>query len=348
MAVSTTLPLLILDNFPISRFAHWKVMTKVFIKEGLWLGDWEGVARARKGYGSVRIPALLIQGLLENGTSFAHNYYATPALGQTAVVIKDMRALKWAIEQKQRGLISKLIAGPFIATLPTEYQGLLCSPEIDALLFLSEWHKALFARLGGASVPKQHTWFAGVDTQWWSPSSSTDSKKHVLIYQKTHRPEIVKKALILIEGAGLSPLFLEYGKYVPEEFRELLRQSLFSIFISQSETQGIAIFEAWSCGVPTLHYDPGTMNFLGTQYEGASSCAYLSPEAGLRFTDEKDLEVAFAEMVRIRPQLDPRKHIEANYTHDHSAERLLTIIEQVRNQKVRSPIGDSYEKEFGN
>jgi len=318
---------LVFDSFPESRLEAMIVSAKIFIKEGLLLGDWDGVGRARRGHGSVKIPEALLSTLRDNGVYFSLNDFAISGAGAHAVVLKDVRCLRWAIQQKRLGLIKRLIAGPFICTLPSECDEILLSPEIDGLLFLSDWHRNLFLSLARKRVPASYIWFSGVDTDWWTPVETP--KSQVLVYRKRVTDEIFNHVLNITRRSGLEPCVLEYGFYTQEQFRSELRKSKFAVFLSQSETQGLAMFEAWSCNVPTLHRDPGLMSFLGKNFPGASSCPYLSPDLGLRFTDLTDVEEHFCRMLSLYPDLKPRDHVMARYTNEHSAVRFMSILTEV-------------------
>ncbi len=338
--------LLVLDSFPESRAQRIKILTKVLVKEGFLLGDWDGVTRALRSFGSVRIPDALIRTLIKNGVALSQNRFEVTGDLDTVVVIKDVRCLRWAIDQKRAGTIRRLIVGPFIATIPSEYDEILLSPEIDALLFLSEWHRSLFHRLAGREVPESHVWFAGVDTEWWHLSTIPRGQRdQVIIYKKAVPSDVFRLCQKLIEKRGLKAKVVEYGHYAPEEFRKELAKSQFVVFLSQSETQGLASFEAWSSDVPTIHYDPGVMSFLGQQFQGASSCGYLHPEVGRRFAGPDDLKERFDEFADQMASLSPRRHVLGRYTLQHSASHFLSIVSKIQNQQ-RIPMagGSNAEK----
>ena len=327
--------LLFLHEWKTSFLHRAWISLKVFLKEGLWLRQWEHVFRLSKPYGSISIPKQLIVSLKRMNLPFHEKINQSDSV-QTAVVFKDIRNLEWAVRQKRKGHISRLLAGPFVATLPFEGKCILLSEEIDELIFLSEWHRDLFlAECDRRKLGRPRStviWFAGVDHNAWVSKQSVD-RDEVLIYYKqapTAQLEWVKEQ---IRERGMKYTVITYGSYDEQIYKAQLERCLFVVFLHMTETQGLASFEAWSMNRPTLHWNPGTMPFLGKEYLNASSCPYLVKDAGLDFNVWSEFPAKLDEMLKRWRSFNPRDVVVKNYSLAASAQRFKEIIQRHESAK---------------
>lgn len=317
--------LLFLDHW----YSSWpeRVWTrcKIILKEAIWHGHWDLVFRVGKAFGSVVINQDLKSALKAQGvqllTQIQQSNRATPT-----VVFKDVRNLRAALRLKHEGQLGKLLAGPFVATMPFEYNQILLDPGIDGLVFLSAWHRDMFLREASHRPRACHLWFAGVDTDFWTPAPERQRDK-VLVYFKQGLPSERQAIEQALRDRGIPFEVVVYGQYEKDQYKALLQDTSFVIFIHQTETQGLATFEAWSMDCPTLHLNPGSMHFLGKVYPGASSCPYLSASTGLDFPSVQVLGPKLDEMLARWRDFTPRHEVLARYTLAHSAQRFLQILE---------------------
>jgi hypothetical protein len=106
--------------------------------------------------------------------------------------------------------------------------------------------------------------YAGVDTDFWRPRTpwSCKERQRIVLYDKS-RVSAGSISSILIDQieeilvhTGRPVDVVRYGfegeAYTPAEFRDILETSFLAVFVSQSESQGLALTEAWSMDVPTL------------------------------------------------------------------------------------------------
>lgn len=327
----TSSPFLILDKYPHSTAETAVIFTKVLLKEGLWHGEWHNVLNFGRMFGSRNIPQGLLTGLRQNKVPFSHNDFSSPRV-DTVCVIKDVRALRWALDHKRSGKIKNLVVGPFIATLPHEYDEILLSPEIDTLLFLSEWHRSLFLRESRIPLKNTRIWFAGVDTEFWHDLGTP--KDQVLVYNKIQKRDPYSLITDHLKAIQQKFTVLEYGKFTPDQFRTEINRSHFVIFLHESETQGLVTLETWACNVPSLHLDPGTMNFMGKKYPGAQTCPYLTPQTGMKFNKGEEFEISFQEMQNRLSSFGPRKVVLDRFTLSLSAENFVNILNELTHGKT--------------
>ncbi len=320
--------ILILTDKPKPLFIKAFRYLKLVIKEGVIQGAWEYVFRSSRFGGSVEIPRNLLQGLQHQSLQFATNVYNSKINYDLIVVVKDIDALKWALVQKQAGLTKQLVVGPFISTLPSDNHSILETPFIDRLIFLCTWHQKIFLNLYQQTQKLSSVWFAGVDPERWRPSLKAAAKKSVLIYKKWPHPTLYTAIENYLKEKEIPFQIIEVGFYEPQDYQKLLDQSLLTLFISHSETQGLAIFESWSMNVPTFHWDPEFMNYYETPYPESSSAPYLTKDLGSSFKDFEDFKNKFLDFYENCYKLQPRKIILEKYTNAHSADLFISILNQ--------------------
>lgn len=332
---------LLLYDFPENLLKKNWILLKVFIKEGILLSDWGVFTKNRKVGGSLVIPDSLSKGLKELEFDIAVNDYS-PRSYDVVVVIKNCSSLEWAIKEKRAGRIKTLIAGPFIATFPYENKGILYSPEIDGLLFLSEWHRRLFLKNYLVKPPHSSIWYSGVDSNYWKPRFGSSSKifnklgikdnisrPRVLIYIKAKANNIYPEINTILRDYGLNYSLIEYGSYTPEMFKSELEKSDLAVFISQSETQGIALLEAWSMDVPTLVWNPQCMKYFGQDYQEASSCPYLNDSCGVDFLDLNEFKLKLNLILQGKIKFSPRAYVLDKFTLKKTAQLFINIIKDL-------------------
>ena len=271
----------------------------------------------------------MIEGLEKVGyTNFNFNPSSTSEVGQVAVVISGIQALRQAIKWKKSGKIKKLIAGPNICVLPTEYPE-ISSPEIDVYLNHSQWTADYYQEMCPALKGKMRLWPAGVDEKFWDPDSSVQKNgKRLLFYNKRPEKQLYEKCKQKAEENGFEVIELQRGGYTLEDYKELLNKVDFLVHFVEQESQGISLSESWSMNVPTIVWNPGNWSYNLMNIK-CSSAPYLVKETGLFFRDEED----FSQIItkgQLKPEaFDARKWLICNLTDAKSAEILLNIVNSI-------------------
>ena len=314
--------LLILDEKPRHPIKRLQVETKFFLKEGLRHWNWRQAFRGSKVGGRRTRSFELLRELRRRKIEFAHNDFSLKQEYQYAIVMGDPLALRWAIEQKREHRIRTLIAGPHIVSLPHESGGLLQSPEIDAVVFGSPWVRDLFKNLSPDQFSKTYIWPAGVDEREWSPGLGKKELALVLDKNSGLLDNTVSKLL----QKNYSVEVLRSGKFSRRTYRDLLHKARFAVILSQFEGQGISSFEAWSCNVPTIHWNPKSMRYFGRTYEPASSCFYLTDLCGMEFQDFEDFSSTVDKFEWRYKSFSPRQFVLSGYTLKDSVDRFIDIL----------------------
>lgn len=142
-------------------------------------------------------------------------------------------------------------------------------------------------------------------------------------YIKGKGKEIDKNILALLNKFSLSHTIFVYGTYTLDDFIQALKESDFAIFDTGTESQGIALAEAWMQNVPTLvkivHQEP------------FSSAPYLCPENGLFFDTMEDLENILKKYKQnpqnFLAQFEPYEYVSREMTDKSSVKKLLKLFE---------------------
>lgn len=302
---------------------------KMFIKEGVIKKQWQFVLRNHSVGGSIEIPRNLIHELKRQNVNFSLNDYQDNKFYDVVVVLKNLDACRWALEQKKRGYIKYLLVGPFISTLPSDNHSILETPLIDRLIFLCDWHRKIFYGLYGQRQIPSSIWYAGVDAERWQPlrNPQNKAKKYVLIYKKWPIPQLTNQIEAYFEMHQIPYKIIQCGAYKVSDYQSLLAGASMTLFIAHSETQGLAIFESWSMNVPTMHWDPEFMDYYGVHFPNSSSAPYLTDELGIKFKDFTGFERQFEKFYRQCVNMNPRKVILEKYTNTLSADLFRSVIE---------------------
>lgn len=244
-----------------------------------------------------------------------------PVAGATAAVLSGIKTLKWAIMQKKAGKIKRLIAGPNIAVTPEDSNEILKHPLIDLIIVPSEWVKNYFLSFSGILINKLNIWAAGVQI----PLKSQQKKNtDFLIYNKIGAHPIFYAVQKFLKERNVKYKVLNYGAMDQEVFFDLLDDSKYLIYLSESESQGLAMFEAWARDVPVFIWEKGVYYKNGKEIFGDISAPYLTEKAGRKFRNIEEFEKLLDNLGQYK--FEPRQFIEANYTNIKCAEKYLNIV----------------------
>lgn len=268
---------------------------------------------------------------LINGLQLTNAYWnldpTMDQLGQVVMIPGNLNAVYQAIELKQQGKIKKLIIGPNIMENAYDFNRLATHRAIDICLVPSDWVKTCFETDEPSLRGRVKTWFAGVDTDFWQSTPHKKNSKNVLIYFKTGPEEFCHTVEEILAQHGWQTTRLTYQSHTQEQYKNLLSSVQFAVFISKSETQGIALAEAWSMDVPTLVWDPGENYNHGRFYKNISACPYLTPFTGTRWETFEQLRSILSTIETMLTSYAPRMWVLNNMTDALSAKQLLEIVQ---------------------
>lgn len=265
----------------------------------------------------------LISGMADNHQPFKVNQPLGKAI-LTAGVLSNAQTLRWAISQKQKGLIKNIVAGPNIAISPKDDGGIWRNPLLDIIIVPSEWVKDHYISEAPELEKKIRVWSAGVDL----PKDPAVPKQYdFLVFNKISNGALYEQVVDYLKHKGFKVVVLKYGNFKQSDYFKLLDKSKYEIYLSESESQGLSMFEAWARNVPTFIWERGYWETKTYRWDGLTASPYLAPEAGMSF---KDFE-AFAGnlVIFMKGMYTPRKYIQDNFTNSISAQKYFEIYNSV-------------------
>ena len=276
---------------------------------------WKWTARKiiRKYSGPNAVEDSLLRGLKELNVPFSRNSLAADT--KAVVVLSGTQALRENILQKKNGRIQKLIAGPNIVAHPRDADNILLSPEIDLVIVPSQWVADLYTQVVPEMANKIKVWPSGVSI---SKASARTGKP--IIYDKLGDNELISK---IQQVLGVSTTVFNYGSFNQRNYLDALSAAPYLIYLAKSESQGLALQEAWAHDVPTLvnkstHWEAGGLSWDSPQI----NCPYLTPELGVVFEKLKELPI----MIEHTSSLHPKRYCDERLSDRASAQKLLSFI----------------------
>jgi hypothetical protein len=268
----------------------------------------------------------LLRGLNELGVDYKFNPRLGEIMPDDVVWAHDSEeALNLALELKKKGAVRQLVVGPSLGLTFEETLKAVGNPLIDLVLQASQWSRDFYINLYPGLRDKVRVWPAGVALPILP---STRKRDEVLIYlKKPSESSLLPHIESVLDKKGISYKMLEYGKYSQSRYFSMLNQSRAAIFLSNSESQGIALQEAWAHDVPTLVWNRGYMQHHEYIWRDKKiSAPYLADAAGRFFAGKDDFEIEFDAFWQGADDYQPRAYVETNLSDKVCAAKFLAII----------------------
>lgn len=246
------------------------------------------------------------------------------AEGSVVYVPSGWKALRDAIELKKEGRIKNIVTGPVGERL-SDYDGIILHNAIDVCVVPCEWYKKKCEKEAAEkNLPFDNiqVWPVGVDHNVWDPSRRIN-------------PESMNRALVYVKGEGARVLdvtqkvlcreqkecrIIMCGSHTPKEYKELLEWCDFVVYLGHSETQGLALAQAWAMNRQTLVYE--AESFLR---DGLDAAPYLTEHTGRKWRDAGGLR----ECLQSMEAASPREWILKNQTNEIAFGNFLKIVENL-------------------
>ncbi len=295
----------------------------LFFNQKLYL-DLGRLFQLVKYSGHIDVTKSLIDGLKENKIEFNINPKKKKYFYGKVIVLSGYDELIKAIELKKEKTIDYIIAGPNICVLPTDIGNTFANKEIDKVITPSKWVTNSYIKNLPIIEPKIAEWPAGVDTKVWSPKYQVN-KKYVLIYlKKPFNIKNVSEYIKILNQKNISYRIIKYGFYNPKIYLKLLQSSKYSIFFSISESQGIAMLESWSVGVPSMNLQNNSIIYKESQII-CNTSPYLTKETGLEFKNIIEFREKLDFIEKNYKKFNSRNWVLKNLTNKKSSEIILKI-----------------------
>ena len=187
----------------------------------------------------------------------------------------------------------------------------------------SQWVKDKFINKFNLPENKVSVWPVGIEEF----DNVREPSYDCLIYFK-RRDEIelsaVKKFLV---GRGLSYRMVEYGGYDEIGFRNLVNQAKFCFLINGTESQGIAVQEIMSMGVPIIAWDVKEWLDQGEAYRvPATSVPFWDDRCGEKFFTVDEMGQTFDKFYARINDYNPKGFVKEKLSFGSSVKTLLDIL----------------------
>ena len=245
-------------------------------------------------------------------------------LADTIVYIPgSWRALRDVLPLRRAGVINKLIAGPLICFQTVdEHGGIIGDDAIDCYIVASEWVRREYTKESaryGLNIKNMQVCPAGVDHLIWSPSDLKNDKnlpRRVMVYVKGEGLQMYASTLDILNKSGLETKVLRAGAHVPADYKNMLEWCDFTVVLGGSETQGLALTQAWAMNRPTLVYESDHVVELGRD-----AAPYITSMTGRKWHNFAEL-IEYIDAVRT---CTPRKWVMENQTNEIVFKKFLDI-----------------------
>lgn len=264
-------------------------------------------------------PAAVLESLERGLSDLGVKYSVNNKIFDIVHVVYGVKTLEYAIKLKKKGKIKTLIVGPAIVVSPEDAGGIILDANIDEIVFPSDWTKDYYCSKYPELSNKIKIWPAGVS----DPGEPDEKKEGVLIFYKNN-DKLLEEIKSYLENR-INYSVLEYGKFKQVDYYKLLSRTKYLIYLSNSESQGIALQEAWIRNVPSFVWNRGYWQSGESKWvDEKISAPYLNNQNGLFFKDMEDFINKFD--LFITGDFEPRKYCLENLTDRKSAEILINII----------------------
>lgn len=240
-------------------------------------------------------------------------------------VSSGWKALRDAIMLKHYKINLKIITGP-VGLHIDEYNGIIMNNLINACVVPSKWCPTMYEREASNInyiFDNIKVWPVGVDHMFWSPQD----EKHdfhaddALVYVKGCGAEALPQTEKVLEALGISYRKIFCGSHTPDIYKTMLEWCGLVIYLGYSETQGLALAQAWSMNRPTFVYEPDVV-----KVRGLDAAPYLTQETGMKWRCVEELE----RMLRNPHTFSPREWVLNNQTDAIAFGNFLKIVKDIK------------------
>ena len=183
----------------------------------------------------------------------------------------------------------------------------------------------------------------GIDIENIKVTRPIEERTKVMLYSKGRHPSCIQKALRVLETNGESVIQIQYGSYKDHEFKALLQDTKFVLWVGCHESQGFAFQETLASNVPILVWDVQSMydeynnnEYIYESYKQkgysltATTANCWSEECGIKIDSEDQLDEAVKTMNANLSKFQPRAFLQPKLSLKSSFQYIL---EQIHYEK---------------
>ena len=229
-----------------------------------------------------------------------------------------------AHEKHSKIELDTCIIGPQVWLFDTYGQFLIEHQDYyKKMIAPSQWVKDKFINKFNLPENKLSVWPVGIETF----NNERDITYDCLIYFKRREQKELDAVKQFLDSKNLTYKMVEYGGYGEDGFKDLVNQAKFCFLINGTESQGIAVQEIMSMGVPIIAWDIKEWLDQGEAYRvAATSIPYWDERCGEVFFNIDELDVTFSKFYAKLDEYDPKAFIKDNLSFECSVKTLLDIL----------------------
>ena len=226
------------------------------------------------------------------------------------------------------------LVGPNMWEIPIES----VAEKYTDFLVPSQWVKDLYLTFDFMKGKNLHVWPVGIDTEEWKPAPAEEKVGDCLIYYKgINDPAAREIPPRLCLDKGLSFGSLSYGNYAETALLDATKKCKFAILMTKTESQGIAVQQILSSGLPCFVFEKEKWDDRDDGIEcEATAVPYWDERCGVKVrqgASEQEIYEAFTYFLENIESFDPRSFIEENLTLESSAQKFVEILESTSDKK---------------
>ncbi len=229
-----------------------------------------------------------------------------------------------AHEKHSKIELDTCIIGPQVWLFDTYGQFLIEHQDYyKKMIAPSQWVKDKFINKFNLPENKLSVWPVGIETF----NNERDITYDCLIYFKRREQKELDAVKQFLDSKNFTYKMVEYGGYGEDGFKNLVNQAKFCFLINGTESQGIAVQEIMSMGVPIIAWDIKEWLDQGEAYRvPATSIPYWDERCGEVFFNLDELDVTFSKFYAKLDEYDPKAFIKDNLSFECSIKTLLDIL----------------------
>jgi len=187
----------------------------------------------------------------------------------------------------------------------------------------SEWVKNKFITKFNLPEEKLAVWPVGIEEF----NNIREPNYDCLIYFKRRDQSELDAVKNFLVNNGLSYRMVEYGTYGEDGFKQLANSAKFCFLINGTESQGIAVQEIMSMGVPIIAWDIKEWLDQGEAYRvPATSIPFWDERCGEKFFTVDEMGETFDNFYARINDYNPKDYVKENLSFESSVKTLLDIL----------------------
>ena len=229
-----------------------------------------------------------------------------------------------AHEKHSKIELDTCIIGPQVWLFDTYGQFLIEHQDYyKKMIAPSQWVKDKFINKFNLPENKISVWPVGIETF----NNQRNITYDCLIYFKRRKQKELDAVKQFLDSKNLTYKMVEYGGYGEDGFKDLVNQAKFCFLINGTESQGIAVQEIMSMGVPIIAWDIKEWLDQGEAYRvPATSIPFWDERCGEKFYTIDNLEKTFDKFYAIINDYNPKAFVKDNLSFEKSVKILLDIL----------------------